>query len=133
MSVTLAYALGTSELIVGRQPRQMSRRLDGYAGADGLTGMNLGTRGYVIPIILTLRAAGASYAAARATMEAYIYTVELLQDLDAAEYTYGSITYSLAIWERPLLVPVSPNSLYRYDPRKGIMTCRMSIILRGLL
>ena len=131
MSVTLQYALGTNDLIVGRTPRQMARSLSGYAGANGLTGMNLGTRGYQIPIALTLRAAGVTYALARAAMETQIYAVESLQSLDAAEYTYGNVTYSNCVWEKPQILPGPGGKQYAWTG--SVCIVRMAILLRGLI
>jgi hypothetical protein len=133
MAVTLQVALGTTELVVGRVPRQMARSLTGYAGANGLTGMALGTRGYQVPIRLTLRAAGNTYALARAAAEVLIAAVEALQALDAAEYTYGGTTYSNCIWDKPQLLPGPDGRQYTWIAAKKICIVNMSILLRGLI
>lgn len=132
MAIYLDYALGTSELIVGRRVRQMQRTLRGYAGAEGLTGMNMGTRGFQVPITLTLRSSGATYAVAREAMENLIYIVEQLQYLAAGSYLYGNIQYDNCVWSAPQLLPIAPDGK-QYAWNGAQVRCKMTITLIGLI
>ena len=131
MATALTTALGSSEIIVGRRPRQMTRSLNGYAGANGLTGMNLGTRGYQVPILLTLRGTGSTYAVARAAAETLVTAVEALQALDAADYAYGNVTYTACIFEQAQVLPGPGGNEYRWTGSECLV--RMSIVMRALV
>lgn len=129
----LTSILGTSEIKVGLEPRQMQRVYNGYAGVNGLTVMNLGSRGYAVPIIGKLRITGAaSFAAAKTAMIAKIAAVESVQALPAATYTYGGETYAYGIFEAFKLLPGPGNATFHWHPG-GSMTVDFVMILRCLI
>lgn len=127
----LTTILGTTEIITGIEPYQMQRTYSGYAGIDGLTAMNLGTRGYAVPITGKLRVTGAAtYAAARTAMLARINAIAALQSLPAAAYTYGGETYANAIFENFRLLPSGKTFHWHPD---GSMTVDFTLTLRCLV
>ncbi len=80
-----------SDITVTVQPRKADRQFVGFSGANGMTSMNLGTRGRQITVTGRLYAAGANYNAARANLQAVIDAIESYQSALAADYTYRSL------------------------------------------
>ena len=114
MSTSITSVFG-SEIIVGWQPRDLARNYAGFAGANGLTSMNLGTRGYAITITGRLRVSDNNYAAARAALNTLIETVEAYLEAAADDYTFKSDTYTDVVWDRLQLVPGPTGSFLRWN------------------
>jgi hypothetical protein len=70
-----------SEISVSPAWRNNETQLNGYAGATGVTGMRLGTRGRMITVSGTVRHTDATFAAAKAG---------LVGDIDSFITTYGA-------------------------------------------
>jgi len=90
------------------QGRRRDKQKTGFAGAHGMTGMNLGSRGRPIVVTGTLYAAGASYALARAALLAAINVIDAYQDLSDDTYTYQSETYYYTTFESPVMIQPGP-------------------------
>ncbi len=89
-----------SDICVTVQPRNLDRQYAGFAGAVGVTTMNLGTRGRQLVVTGRLSAAGASYNAARVNLQAAINAIELYLTAAAANYTYKTQTFYNVIFDR---------------------------------
>ena len=129
MSTALTSVFG-SEIKVAVVPRTSQRTYTGYPGAHGLTTMALGSRGYGLIITGRLRATGASYAAARLTLESSIATIESLQWSDPVDYTYGSSTYYSVVMERFDIIPSSGKA---FRMTKDYVVCDFRAVMRSLL
>ena len=130
MSTDLTTIFGT-EIIVAHQPYQPVRQYSGYPGAHGLTALHLGTRGYPLAIVGTLRASGFTYALARAALQAAIYAVNTYILAGADDYTFMGVTYANAVFESLELLPDGTGKVYHYNAG-GYCTCRFRCLLRGL-
>jgi uncharacterized protein YecE (DUF72 family) len=103
----MSYALTTifgAAIKVSIQPRQPDRQKTGYAGAHGATSMLMGSSGYPLIVTGTLRANGATYAAARAAMIQLIETIESYAWAPEQIYTYGNEAYYYMVFKRLQLI-----------------------------
>lgn len=97
MATSLTSILG-SEIRVNIQPLTLDRSYTGFAGADGLTSMDLGTRGRSITVQGTIRKA------TRALL--YSELDDIYQSLrSGGDYTYDGQTYSSVVLESLRLRP----------------------------
>lgn len=130
MSVSLTNLLGT-ELIVGIDPPRNQRTFDGFPGANGLTTMNHGKRGYAVPITGKIRVYGASYAVARTNADAVIATMANYQDLPAADYYFGNTTYYNGIFHDFRILEETNRKAYSRNS-DGYIIVKFQITLIGL-
>ena len=129
--MTTLNTLFGSEICVNPTPHNPQRQFSGFAGADGLTAMYMGTRGYTVEIAGKLRAAGATYASARAALITVVATVEGYQALGALNYSYGSEAYYFAIFEG--FKVTGGKKKYHYNTQTAKAWCEFSITLRCLI
>lgn len=95
MATDLTTLLGT-EISVSFQPRQVDRQFAAFAGADGLTGIDLGTRGHAIFVTGIIRVAAPDYTTGRNNASTAIQTLESLQYLVEDDYSFmGSYFYNV--------------------------------------
>lgn len=125
MATELSSILG-NELIVGIVPPATQRTFTGYAGADGITSMNMGHRGYVVPIKGKIRVTGGSYAAARANADVVILNIAALQYWNPGIYTHLGSSYYNAIFHGFRVT----SEKYRFT-NVGHMTVEFTINLIG--
>jgi len=98
MSIALISIFGT-EIKVVRQPRQHERQFTGYAGAHGLTAMDMGTRGYGVVVTGTIRAA--TRALCQAAMDALeTYCI----NAGAVDYVFYDTNFPSVVFDRPELL-----------------------------
>ena len=112
MSTALTNIFG-SEIKVAAQPRAADRQFVSFAGAHGLTGMLMGSRGYPIVVKGTLRGTGGSYSAARLAVQAKIDAIENYMWSLVADYTFNGRTYSDVVWNKLELLPDNRGSVFR--------------------
>jgi len=125
MAYELSNLLG-NELNVGIVPPATQRTFTGYAGADGITSMNMGHRGYVIPINGKIRVTGATYQLARAAADAAILNIARLQYWAPGIYTHAGSSYYNAIFHGFRVT----GKKYRYT-NVGYMIVEFTINLIG--
>jgi len=121
-----------TEINVSEQPRRSQRQFSGFAGAHGLTALHLGTRGKVVTISGTLRAAGVSYNAALAALKAALAVLEAYQWAIIADYTYRGVAYPNAVFEDFKLVKKSNGKMFTRTST-GCVTCNFTINLICLI
>ncbi len=99
MAVDLTTIFGQGIKVVA-QPSGVDIQFTGFAGANGLTSMNMGARGREIIITGTLASTGAGYTGARTNLQAVINGIEayLYPDTVAADYAFEGDTYQQAIF-----------------------------------
>lgn len=132
MATALTSLLGDN-LKVGVEPRQMQRVYHAFPGVSGLVAMNMGFRGYAIPIIGQARGTGyATYAAARTGALNVIQSIQNLQLLGPASYTYGNDTFDNAIFESFLVLKDQRGKSLRWSGN-GVIVFDFGITLRGLI
>ncbi len=104
MATALTSIFG-SEITVHRTGRVNNRQYSGFAGANGVTAMHLGTRGYSLVVRGTIRASSVDYSTARAAVQAAFDAIEAYLSAAAADYTHAGVTYYAILWDRiePLL------------------------------
>ncbi|MCE5184928.1 MAG: hypothetical protein LLF76_02240 [Planctomycetaceae bacterium] len=95
-----------NEISVNPAMRRNQTQYNGYAGAHGVTGMKLGTRGSVIVVAGIMRYTAATYALARIGLGTAIQTIDATYR-DAVEdtWTYGSESYANTVYDHIELVP----------------------------
>jgi len=82
------------------QPRRARRQLVGYAGAHGMTSMNMGTRGRLIAVSGRISFTDADYWVARENLQAVIDAIEAYQWTDGGDYYYDSQYFYYVIFEK---------------------------------
>lgn len=92
MSTALTSIFG-SEISVAVTPRNCQKQHYGFPGSHGVTEMVMGSRGWQFTVTGRLRATGASYAAARATLINAIVVIEAWQWAGYFDFTFGGDTY----------------------------------------
>lgn len=102
---TLVSIFG-SEVSVVMNPKVLAADYRGFAGAEGVTRMHLGSRGR--PILVT----GRLRAASRAALQTDIDAIEDCLDYDADYYTHESVTYYNVVFDKFTLVPVSRSRTF---------------------
>lgn len=127
----LADIFGTNIKVVN-QPRQSSRQLVGFAGAHGMSSMNMGTRGRVITVTGRLESTDANYWVARANVQTTIYAIENYQLYDGASYTYGAQIFHYVVFEKfQLIIDGQGKAFHRSSGGKVFVN--FVAILRSLL
>ncbi len=122
MAATSLNTVFGNEIRVQITPRQMDREYHGIPGVNGVLSMANGTRGRRIIVTGRLRYYGANYATARNSLQATIDTLEAMQSLPAASYTYGSQTFNNVIFEKIQVIPDSSGKSIFYT-RDGYAVC----------
>ena len=130
MSTALTNIFGV-EIKVVAQPRQLDRQYVGFAGAGGVTSMNLGTRGRQLIVSGRLRASGGSYSAARGNLQDKIDDIEAYLTAEAAGYTYEGETYKNVVFDR--LTLVERQGRYIHYTSAGEATADFVCFLRQLI
>lgn len=121
----IGVTLGTTEITVDPQPYRMQRQYHGFAGANGLTALAMGSRGRVAVVTGVLRAAS------RALLANVRVGVEDLQLLGAADYTWLGEAFPSAVWEDFRLVPERGRIVHRVAD--GTYRMKFQILLRCLV
>lgn len=121
-----------NEIKVVAQPRASDRRHTAFAGAHGLTTMNLGTRGRQIVIRGRIATSGANYAAARANAEAAVAAIEAYQWTDGGDYTYMGQTFYNCIFGLFQLITDGRGRTYHYTS-EGYVTVDFIAYIRELV
>jgi hypothetical protein len=105
MTVSIQSVFG-NEICVNPGMRRNQTQYTGYAGADGCTGMRLGTRGYSIVVSGILRYTAGNYAAARIGLGTVLQTIDATYR-NAAEdtWTYGAEYYANTVYDHLELIP----------------------------
>ena len=109
MATDLTTIFG-NEIIVNPQSKEVDREFSGFAGSDGLTSMNLGSRGSTLIVKGIIRGTGASYAAARADALSQLAAIEAYAAAGVADYSFKNDTYLSVVWYKIEKVP---------DPQSG--------------
>ena len=104
MATDLTSIFG-SEITVAAQPWIHHRNYTAFPGAHGLLGMWMGTRGYPLFITGRMRATGANYAAARATLQTAVNAISYLTSSLPADYSFAGITYNSIVFDTFRLIP----------------------------
>jgi len=104
-----------NEIKLYAQPRQGDRQYVGFPGAEGLVGMQMGTRGRQLVITGRLRAAGSDYSDARSNLQVIIDDIEEYQWSEAADYTFKGETYSYVVFDRFNLIPDGEGKLFHFN------------------
>ena len=92
MSIELTTVFGNS-ISVSYQPKKAHRQRSAYSGANGLTDMMLGTRGYSITVTGVLYGSGDNYAAARENILSQIEGIEAYLWDAEEDYTFYNEVY----------------------------------------
>ena len=113
MSTALTTVFG-GQISVSFQPRRAHRLRSAFSGANGLTDMMLGTRGYPITVTGVLYGSGVDYAAARANIASQIEGIEAYLWDPEEDYTYFDETYYNVVLDRIDLIPFgNPPRVFR--------------------
>jgi len=131
MATDLTAIFGT-EIKVFCQPRQAARQYVGFPGVHGVVATHLGTRGRQLVISGRLRAAGASYTAARANVQAIINSIESYLWAEAADYIFAGETHKNVVFDRVPLVPDSNGKVFHWTS-EGWVTCDFICFARLLV
>jgi len=133
MATDLTTIFG-SEIKVDVQPRAAERQYHGIPGVDGLLTTHMGMRGRSITVTGVLASSGASYAAARASLQAVINSIEtyLYRATGAASYSYCGTTYSNVVFDSFRIIP-GPGGKSVNWTAGGYARCEFVCVLRQLL
>ena len=113
MSIALTTVFG-SQVSVSFQPRRAHRLRSAFSGANGLTDVMLGTRGYPIVVTGVLYGSGVNYAAARADIVSQIEGIEAYLWDPEEDYTYFNETHYNVVLDRIELIPSgNPPRVFR--------------------
>ena len=116
----LTSLLGT-ELIVSFDPRQVDRQFAAFAGADGLTGISLGTRGHAIFVTGVIRVAAPTYDAGRSNASTVIQNLESLQYLTEDDYHFkGSYFYNV-IFVKLILIKDRNGKIFTWTANSQVL------------
>ena len=114
MATDLTTIFG-SEIVVSAQPRLSERQLTAYPGAHGLTGMWMGSRGYLIAITGRIRVdASGGYSAGRLLLDTAVAAIEQYLYAAEADYSFSGSTYSNAVLEKFDLINDRNGKSYHY-------------------
>ena len=130
MATALTNMFG-SELIVSVPSQIPQKTYTGFSGANGMTLMNHGFRGYVVRIRGVIRVSGATYALAHVAANAAVNTIAATQAYTEADYTYAGSTYANATFTNFRTFPRLGKD-YLYDAAKQQMTVAFEITMIGL-
>lgn len=131
MATELSSLLG-NELVVGIAPPTPQRIFTGFAGADGIIAMDMGHRGYVVPITGQVSVYGDNYATARDAADDALLAIGNMQYWSPAAYTHKGSTYYYAIFHGYKALPGRGGKTYRYTT-EGYMLVKFTINLIGLV
>ena len=131
MATSLTTIFG-SEIKVYAQPRNADRQYVGFAGADGLVSMLMGTRGRQIVVTGRLAASGANYNAARTSLQAVIDGIESYLSIEAADYSFAGTTYSDVVFDRFQLVPDNSGKVFHWTAA-GYVIADFVCFMRSLI
>jgi len=125
MAIALTVIFG-SEINVTPQPRQVERQYAGFAGAEGVTAMHMGSRGYQLVISGRLRAA------TRAPLQAGIDAINSYCWSAAGDYSHGGITYSWVVFDK---MEISRDGRGKgfHLLGSGWVTCEFTMYARALV
>jgi hypothetical protein len=112
---TALTAIFGQEIRVTSQPRRIDRQYAAFAGAHGLTGLHLGSRGYQVIITGRAAASGASYPVARSNLwtnwlepiQNYLYAYP-------ADYSHMGESYSNMVFDSFQLIRDSQGKAVHY-------------------
>ena len=121
MSTALTAIFG-SEIKVTLQPLRNVRQYSGFAGAHGLLGLYLGTRGRQLTIKGTLASGGGNYTAARTALAAVIAGLETYLAAEPADYSHYGETYTNVVFDKFNLLPDSRGKTFHWTS-EGYCTC----------
>jgi len=116
MATDLTTIFGT-EINVTAQPREVVRQYNHFAGANGLTAMHLGSRGYHVTV------AGRMHMATRALLETAVGDIQSWCFAPAYDYSFYGVIYYGILWDRMQVVPDAAGSTYHLTS-EGLVTCR---------
>jgi hypothetical protein len=125
MAVDLTTIFGP-EIKVVAQPRQVHRQYAGFPGADGVTAMHMGSRGYQLVIRGRLRAA------TRPVLQAAIDAIEAYLCYGAADYSHDGVAYYLVVFDKFGLVTDSGGKAF-HKVSTGWVTCEFIMYARALI
>lgn len=131
MATALTDIFG-SEINVYAQPRQSERQYVGFPGAHGVVSLHLGTRGRQLVISGILRATGANYNVARATLQAAIDSIESYLLAYPADYSFAGTVFAMTVFDKFQLAPDSKGKVFRLT-REGWVTCNFTMYARTLV
>jgi hypothetical protein len=112
-----------NEITVYRTALQVDREYTGFAGAEGLSCMFLGTRGYGIVVTGILRAngSGSSYQNARSAMADKILDLENWLVSDDRDYKFNNEYFGNVVWEKIDLIPNNRGTLFLFTANKEMI------------
>jgi hypothetical protein len=134
MSYSFVTVFG-SEISVNPNLRRVETQYNGYAGANGVTGMRLGHRGYPVVVTGIARYTASTYAAARLGLLTAINTTDATHRADVEnDWTYGSETYYNLVYDHMELVPFqAPDGTAKTFRWSGTYAwCRFIVFFRNL-
>lgn len=115
MATSLTNVFG-DEISVVAQPHEWQKQYSGFAGAHGLTCINMGSRGYKITVKGRLRGnIRSSYDSARSSCQSLIDSVSVILSQSAADYSYKGKTYYDIEWEAIQLIGDSSGNYYHWN------------------
>lgn len=130
MAINLTTIFG-NEINVAFQPREPNNQYTGFAGAHGVTGMMMGSRGWPLIVTGTLRAYGTTYRAARNALVQLIETIEGYQFYPEQDYTYQDETYRNVVFEKFQLIDSNGKSFIW--SAEGYCICRFVAYFRSMV
>ena len=116
-------------LSVAKGGRIVQRRYTGWPGGDGVTAMHLGARGYSFTVRGRIVASGATYAIARAAVDAAFAAIQNLLWSEPADYYHEGLTLLSAVFDRVDPVPVGGR---QYLPVAGGCVMHFEVTGRAL-
>lgn len=131
MAVALTTVFG-SNICVYQQPVRSVRQYAGFAGAHGLAGMHLGTRGRQLVVSGRLAVYGASYSVARAAMQTAVNAIEAFLLAEPADYSFAGVTYYAVVYDKFELAPDGSGKVFHWAAGNRMIcrfTCRGTSIL----
>ena len=134
MSYAFVTVFGTG-ISVNPNLRRVETQYNGYAGANGVTGMRLGHRGYPLVVTGISRYTSSTYAAARLGLLTAINETDAAHRADVEnDWTYGSEAYYNLVYDHMELVPfMSPDGTAKTIHWSGTYAwCRFIVYFRNL-
>ena len=119
--VTALTDIFGDEIIVADGSCQVDREYSGFAGADGLVSMHLGSRGSDSAVAGIVRGTGESYAAARANARLQMLDIEDTVSLDADDYTFGEDTFENVVWDSVKKIPDANGKIYQLNSKGEVI------------
>ena len=113
MAIALTTIFG-SNINVYQQPIRSVRQYAGFAGAHGLAGMHLGTRGRQLVISGHLAVSEASYVLSRAAMRTAIDAIEAWLLPAPADYSFATEIYYAVVFDNFELIPDGSGKVFHW-------------------